>query len=216
MSAPIEVVLGSASPARLAVLRRAGLDPRVLVSGIDEDALLTELADTEPAEVVSRLAAAKADAVVAEVLAQRAHQPAPLTDTVVLSCDSMLLHGGELTGKPHTVDAAAAQWRRLRGSDAQLLTGHCAVRVSELGHTAAATDTASTVIRFGDVSDAEIDAYVATGEPLEVAGAFTLDGLGGWFIDAIDGDPSSVIGIGLPTVRRLLGHLGVDITDLWT
>lgn len=217
MTSHIEVILGSASPARLSVLRHAGLAPRVLVSDVDEDALLTELVGADPGDAVARLADAKADAVVATVLAERAAAPdlSGLPDVVILTCDSMLLHRGTLSGKPHTADAAIAQWKRVRGTDGELLTGHCAMRVSGLDVVGRTHDTASTIIRFGHVSDAEIEAYVATGEPLEVAGAFTLDGLGGWFIDGIEGDPSSVIGIGLPTVRHLLARLGIAVADLW-
>ncbi len=205
------VVLGSASPARLRVLREAGLDPRVIVSDVDEDALLATLAGASPADVVVRLADAKADAVVAEVLTSGDDA----SDVVVLTCDSMLLLDGELTGKPHTADAARAQWRRMRGRSAELLTGHCVSRVESTTMSARAHASAATTIHFADIDDATIDAYAATGEPLSVAGAFTLDGLGGWFVDAIDGDPSSVIGIGLPTVRRLLTDVGVDVTSLW-
>ncbi|ROZ83336.1 nucleoside triphosphate pyrophosphatase [Gordonia sp. OPL2] len=211
------VVLGSASPARLRVLRGAGLDPRVIVSDVDEDAILAGLGSAPPAEVVVRLAEAKAEAVVAAVL--DGDDPADGTssrDLVVLTCDSMLLFDGTLTGKPHTPDVAREQWRRMRGRSAELLTGHAVSHIVD-GHVSRrATAAASTTIRFADVSDAAIDAYVATREPLSVAGAFTLDGLGGWFVEGIDGDPSSVLGIGLPTVRRLLGDVGVDVTTLWT
>ncbi|WP_333716616.1 Maf family protein, partial [Gordonia sp. (in: high G+C Gram-positive bacteria)] len=137
------------------------------------------------------------------------------SDTVVLTCDSMLLLDGVLTGKPHTADVAREQWRRMRGGTGQLLTGHHVTRISGGALSGQAARTASTTIHFADVDDATIDAYVGTGEPLSVAGAFTLDGLGGWFVDRIDGDPSSVVGIGLPTVRELLAAVGVDVTDLW-
>ncbi|MFW0784287.1 nucleoside triphosphate pyrophosphatase [Gordonia sp. CPCC 206044] len=207
------VVLGSASPARLRVLRDAGLDPRVIVSAVDEDALLSSLATAAPHEIVVRLAAAKADAVVATVVAETRADDA---EVVILTCDSMLLFDGALTGKPHTADVAREQWRRMRGRTAELLTGHQVTRLRGDAVVGSAHSAVATLIRFADIDDATIDAYVATGEPLSVAGAFTLDGLGGWFIDGIDGDPSSVIGIGLPTVRRLLGEVDVDITTLWT
>lgn len=209
------VVLGSASPARLRVLRDAGLDPTVLVSDVDEDALLADLAGAPPDDVVVRLAQAKADAVIEMINANPGRVGPSGTDTVLFTCDSMLLTDGTLTGKPHTAAAAAAQWRRVRGRSAHLLTGQCVTLVRDGAVVAAAHDTSSTVISFADIDDATIDAYVATGEPLQVAGAFTLDGLGGWFVDSIDGDPSSVIGIGLPTVRRLLHRVGVDVTTLW-
>ncbi|MFT4126539.1 MAG: Maf family protein [Gordonia sp. (in: high G+C Gram-positive bacteria)] len=213
-----EVILGSASPARLSVLRAAGLDPRVLISDVDEDSVLDGLTGAPPEDVVLRLAMAKGDAVVAALLAERAAaDPAagPLPDAVVLTCDSMLLFRGRLSGKPHTATAATAQWHQVRGQSAQLLTGHQVTRLSGLDVTASAGATAVTAIQFADLTDAEVDAYVATGEPLTVAGGFTLDGLGGWFVDAIDGDPSSVVGIGLPTVRRLLTRVGVAVADLW-
>ncbi|MBY4569494.1 septum formation inhibitor Maf [Gordonia sihwensis] len=211
------VVLGSASPARLRVLRDAGLRPAVVVSDVDEDALLDELAGAPPAQIVTRLAEAKADAVVAAVLGDRAPQAAgAATDGVVVTCDSMLLTGGSLAGKPHTAAAAGERWRRMRGTTGHLITGHCVRRLRDGEAVASASHSQSTAIFFSDVSDELIERYAATGEPLEVAGAFTLDGIGGWLIDGIDGDPSSVIGISLPLVRRLLTQVGVDVADLWS
>lgn len=206
------VVLGSASPARLKVLREAGLDPEVVVSDVDEDAILAELAGVAPEDAVVRLAAAKGAQVCATIVGRdnmSGH------DTVVLTCDSMLLLDGVLSGKPHTADVAREQWRRMRGGTGRLLTGHHVTRITGGALAGQAARTASTTIHFADVDDATIDAYVGTGEPLSVAGAFTLDGLGGWFVDRIDGDPSSVVGIGLPTVRELLTAVGVDVTTLW-
>ncbi|MGJ0119126.1 nucleoside triphosphate pyrophosphatase [Williamsia sp. MIQD14] len=209
---PPVVVLGSASPARLRVLRAAGLDPRVVVSHVDEDAVVAASgSDAEPATVVTRLAEAKADAV-AHMVAGSSDAP---SDAVIIGCDSMLLLDGRLSGKPHTVDAARAHWRAVRGRSAELMTGHCVLRVTDGTVRARARESSSTVVHFSDADDATVDAYVASGEPLEVAGGFTLDGLGGWLIDGIDGDPSSVIGIGLPLVRRLLADVGVSVADLW-
>nr|WP_083534000.1 Maf family protein [Gordonia desulfuricans] len=209
--------MGSASPARLSVLRRSGLDPRVVVSDVDEDSVLEGLLGAPPEDVVARLAMAKADAVVARLVAERSGtDPGPHADrTVVIACDSMLLFRGALTGKPHTPEVAIAQWKRVRGHSAQLLTGHHVSVLAGLDVVASANDTCTTTIEFADATDAEIESYVATGEPLEVAGGFTLDGLGAWFVDGIDGDPSSVIGIGLPTVRRLLTRVGIAVADLW-
>ena len=210
------VLLGSASPARHRVLVDAGLAPQVLISDVDEDALLAGLGDAEPGEIVVRLAEAKADAVVAAVLA--ADDPelrAVAGDGVVLTCDSMLLLDGRLSGKPHTPEVAVAQWRQMRGRTAELLTGHCVTRLAGGAIAGSATGTVSTTIHFSTVSDAVIERYVATGEPLKVAGAFTLDGLGGWLLDGITGDPSSVIGISLPLTRTLLDEVGVDVTELW-
>ncbi|GAB3129014.1 Maf family protein [Tsukamurella serpentis] len=206
-------MLASASPARLGVLRAAGTSPLVSVSQVDEDAILAGLGpDTGHERAVAELARAKAQDVVDRILAE-----GPLPGrAVVIGCDSMLSIDGELVGKPHTAQVAAQRWRAMRGSTGRLLTGHCAILVHDgRVHADAASGTSTTVLRFGAPSDAEIDAYVATGEPLSVAGAFTLDGLGGWFIEGIDGDPSSVIGISLPLTRRLLAELGVGVTDLW-
>lgn len=213
----VDVVLGSASPARLSVLRRSGLHPRVVVSEVDEDAILEGLAAAPADDTLARLAMAKSDAVVAKLMVERAgiHKDSR-TDTIVLACDSMLAFRGTLTGKPHTVETAIAQWKRVRGHSAQLLTGHHLALIRGLDVVAAVSETCSTTIEFADLDDAEIAAYVATGEPLEVAGGFTLDGLGGWFINAVDGDPSSVIGISLPTVRRMLRRVGIAVADLWS
>lgn len=203
-------ILASASPARLRVLRAAGVDPVVHVSDVDEDALLAEMGTNATAlEMVTALARAKAENVAAA-------QGGGSGDAVLIGCDSMLLHGGVLSGKPHTADAARSQWSTMRGSSAELLTGHHLLRLRDGRVTAETSGSASTTIRFSSPTDAQIDAYVATGEPLAVAGAFTLDGLGGWFIDGIDGDPSSVIGISLPLVRQMLDHVGVSVTDLWS
>lgn len=205
----VRIILASASPARRRVLHAAGVDPIVQVSGVDEDAITASLAPgTPPEQVVGVLAEAKARS----VLAARADAE---PDVVVVGCDSMLLFDGRLLGKPHTPELAAAQWREMRGRSAQLLTGHHLIRRRDGHDDLSAGETSTTTIHFVDAPDDAIDAYVATGEPLEVAGAFTLDGYGGWLIDRIEGDPSSVIGIGLPLVRRLLEQVGVRLTDLW-
>ncbi|WP_454162767.1 Maf family protein [Gordonia iterans] len=211
------VLLGSASPARRRVLRAAGIDPLVLIADLDEDTLVAGLAGAPPGDVVTALARAKAEAIIAAVGASSDPEIAAVAaDGVVLTCDSMLLLDGELAGKPKTGEVARARWREMRGRTGDLLTGHCVTRMSGGAVTAVAAGGASTVIRFSDVSDAVVDRYIATGEPLEVAGAFTLDGLGGWLLDGIDGDPSSVIGISLPLTRELLSKVGVDVTTLWS
>ena len=202
----MQFVLASQSPARLMVLRGAGIEPLVQVSGVDEDAIIAALpADAGPARTVVTLAEAKARAVAAD------H-----TDAVVVGCDSMLFQGGRLVGKPGTPERARERWQRMAGGTGELLTGHAVLRVRDGAVTAVATDTMSSTIRFGEPSEAELAAYVATGEPLGVAGGFTLDGYGGWFVEGVDGDPSSVIGISLPLTRRLLGEVGVSVVDLWT
>lgn len=204
----MRLVLASASPARLSVLRAAGLDPVVEVSAVDEDALLTGLTGASPAEAVTALAGAKATAVARRV-AQR------LPDAVVVGCDSMLHVDGELVGKPRDAATALARWTAMAGGTGELLTGHTVLRLDDGEIDRVAEGHAVTTVRFGRPDPAELEAYVATGEPLAVAGAFTLDGLGGWFVDGIDGDPSNVIGISLPLTRRLLAGVGVRVTDLW-
>jgi septum formation protein len=196
---PRRLVLGSASPARLGLLRQAGLAPEVIVSGVDEDALSAPT----PAELALVLAKAKATAVAGL---------AEVSGALVIGCDSVLELDGEAFGKPADTEEATARWKSMRGRSGILRTGHCVIDTSN-GLRASAT--ASTTVRFGDPTDAEIAAYVATGEPLQVAGAFTLDGRSAPFVDSIDGDHGNVIGLSLPLLRRLLGQLDVSITDLW-
>jgi septum formation protein len=191
------LVLASASPARLATLRSAGLDPEVLVSGVDE----SDVTGT-PQEVALELAVRKAEAVAARVDGA----------ALVVGCDSVLGLDGEALGKPRDAADARDRWQRMRGRDGVLHTGHCVIDTRTGVRVARG---AATLVRFADVSDAEIDAYVATGEPLAVAGAFTVDGLGGAFVDGLDGDPHNVVGISLPLLRRMLGELGVAWPELW-
>jgi septum formation protein len=205
----VRLVLASASPARLSVLRGAGLVPEVEVSEVDEDALLAGLPRASPAETVIALAAAKATTVARRV-ADR------LPDAVVVGCDSMLNLDGELVGKPRDVEAARARWQAMAGNTGELLTGHAVLRLDDGAIDRVAEGHAVTTVRFGRPDPAELETYLVTGEPLAVAGGFTLDGLGGWFVDGIDGDPSNVIGISLPLLRRLLAGVGVRVTDLWT
>jgi septum formation protein len=195
------IVLASASPARLAVLRAAGLEPEIMVSGVDETAFRA----ATPAELAGQLAQAKA-AAVAAILPDR------LAGGLVIGCDSLLDLDGRPLGKPASATEAAARWRRMSGRSGTLVTGHCVINAAT-GQRAAAV--AATTVRFGTPSDQEIDAYVASGEPLAVAGAFTLDGRGGWFVDGIDGDHGNVLGISLPLLRRLLADLGFGVTELW-
>jgi septum formation protein len=194
------LILASASPARLATLRRAGLDPEVIVSDVDEDGVEA----ATPAATAELLATMKADAVAGRL------GPAPAT--FVLGCDSVLELDGETLGKPGTAEVATQRWKAMRGNVGVLHTGHCLI---DAGGGRRAAATASTTVRFADVSDAEIAAYVATGEPLRVAGAFTTDGLGGAFVEGIDGDHHNVVGVSLPLLRRMLAILGVGWTDLW-
>jgi len=195
------IVLASASPARLAVLRGAGLEPEVVVSGVDE----TAFSAGTPAELAGQLARAKAAAVAADL-------PDRLAGALVIGCDSLLDLDGRALGKPASVQAALARWREMSGQSGTLVTGHCVIDTAA-GRQAAAV--AATTVRFGTPSERQIAAYVASGEPLAVAGAFTLDGRGGWFVDGIDGDHGNVLGISLPLLRRLLADLGFDVTELW-
>lgn len=194
------LVLASASPARLATLRRSGVDPVVLVSGVDESVL----DGLPPGELALGLARLKCAAV-----AGRDDLPG---DVLVLGCDSVLELDGRALGKPDGASDAAARWRDMRGRTGVLRTGHC-LRDTRTGEEAA--ETASTVVHFADVSDEEIAAYIATGEPLHVAGAFTLDGFGGAFVSGIEGDPHNVVGVSLPLLRELTGRLGHPWTSLW-
>lgn len=193
-------VLASASPARLSTLHRAGLDPVVIVSGVDE----SQLNGLAPADLAQGLAELKCAAV--------ADGPDVPADALVLGCDSVLELDGEALGKPGTPEEAARRWRAMRGRAGVLRTGH-ALRDTATGRTVGATG--STTVHFADVSDAEIAAYVATGEPLHVAGAFTVDGYAGAFIESIEGDFHNVVGVSLPLLRRLVLDLGHAWTDLW-
>ncbi|WP_336050794.1 nucleoside triphosphate pyrophosphatase [Streptomyces sp. CA2R101] len=198
---PRRLVLASQSPARLGLLRQAGLAPEVIVSGVDEDALTA----ATPGELARVLAEAKATAVAAR----------PETaGALVVGCDSVLELDGRALGKPVDAEDATARWKSMRGRSGILQTGHCVIDTAAGGRQVSAT--ASTTVRFGEPTDAEIAAYVESGEPLFVAGAFTLDGRSAPFIDGIDGDPGNVIGLSLPLLRRLLAGLDVAITDLWT
>jgi septum formation protein len=204
-------VLASASSGRLKVLRQAGIDPLVIVSGVDEDAVVAGLdPSATPGVVTTALAVAKAEAVVDGLDAHVA------ADCVVIGCDSMLYRGGELRGKPATADAALLGWQQMAGTSGELYTGHSVIRLQDNAIAWRAADAGVTTVRFGNPSAADLDAYVNSGEPTAVAGGFTLDGLGGWFVDGVDGDPSSVIGIGLPLIRRLLEANGLSIAALWS
>lgn len=193
-------VLASASPARLATLRAAGIDPTVVVSGVDE----SQADGLPPVDLAHRLADLKCAAVAA-----RDDLPTP---ALVLGCDSVLELDGRALGKPGTADEAVRRWRAMRGRSGVLHSGH-SLRDTATGRAVAAT--ASTTVHFADVSDEEIDAYVATGEPLHVAGAFTIDGLGGGFVTRIEGDHHNVVGVSLPLLRELVLELGHRWTDLW-
>ena len=194
--APPALVLASGSAGRLRVLRDAGIDPRVVVSGVDE----TTGDGLDTAVAVAILAERKATAVAGRC-----------PGALVLGCDSLLELDRVTFGKPASAGQAAEVWRRLSGREATLFTGQCLVA----GDGRRVRDVARAAVRFGTPSEAELAAYVASGEPMAMAGGFSIEGLGAPFVDSIDGDPGTVIGLSLPLLRRMLAQIGVAITDLW-
>lgn len=197
-------MLASASPARRRLLEAAGIRPEVVVSGVDESVVDAP----SPDKLCLLLARLKAQA----VAGQLRHRTDRAGALLVLGCDSVLAFEGEVLGKPADAAEAARRWHRMRGRDGILYTGHCLV---DVGGDRLVEDVAATTVYFADVTDDEIAAYVATGEPLQVAGAFTIDGIGGPFVERIDGDAGTVIGLSLPLLRRLLARLGLPINALW-
>lgn len=199
----VTVVLASASPARLETLRRAGLDPVVEVSGVDE----TTVTDADPAGLALRLAELKGRAVVdRQATAARGER------VLVVACDSLLELSGEVHGKPASAAEAIERLTSMSGASGVLHTGHF---LADVGSGRSLSRQAATVVHFAQLSAAEIEAYVSTGEPLAVAGGFTIDGLGGAFVRGVEGDPHTVVGISLPLLRRMFAELGVGWTDLW-
>ncbi|MPT14438.1 MAG: septum formation inhibitor Maf [Microbacterium sp.] len=211
----MRVCLASTSPARLMLLRQAGIEPLTLSPEVDEDALAAaaeeRMGPVAPADLVLLLARAKAAAVAERLAAEGAF------DGIVIGGDSMFALGERVYGKPYTPEEATRRWQEMRGATGVLHSGHSVFRVSPGAAPVEATAVAEAAVTFAeDISDEEIAAYVASGEPLHVAGAFTVDSLGGAFITRVEGDPSTVVGMSLSTVRRLTADLGVRWTDLWS
>ena len=210
----MRVCLASTSPARLMLLRQAGIEPEAQAPEVDEEAVIAEVEAAEgrrlPAsEHVLLLARRKAADVAARLHADG-------FEGIVIGGDSMFALGDEILGKPYTPEAATERWTGMRGRTAILHSGHSVFRLRPGAEPREAFATAEASVTFAaDVSDVEIAAYVATGEPLHVAGAFTVDARGGAFIERVEGDPSTVVGMSLSTVRRLVRELGVEWTDLW-
>ena len=215
----MQVCLASTSPARLMLLRHAGIEPLTLAPDVDEEAVIAQVEADEGRrldadEHVLLLARRKAADVAARVAAEGFD--GAVFEGIVIGGDSMFEIDGEILGKPYTPEAATRRWQQMRGRTGMLHSGHSVIRVGGGTTSAEAHAVAAASVTFAaDVTDAEIAAYVASGEPLHVAGAFTIDSLGGPFIERVEGDPSTVVGMSLSTVRRLAGELGVVWTDLW-
>jgi len=205
------LVLASTSPARLLLLRAGGIEPITISPGVDEDAVAARAQDMglikSSQDLVLLLAKAKAEAVVSHPDAQNA---------IIIGCDSALEFQGQTLGKPHEPEVAIARWQALRGNSGTLHSGHWLIdNRTAVAMPPATGKTSSAGVFFANLSDREIEAYVATEEPLKVAGAFTVDGLGGAFITKIEGDTHTVIGLSLTTLRDLSQVLGVEYTSYW-
>lgn len=202
-------VLASASPARRRLLQTAGIDPIVEVSHFDE----SQIQSADPALLVKTLALRKADAVASQ-LADRIAVP-----TLVMGCDSVLAIAGEIHGKPDSPEAAIARWKQMRGQVGYLYTGHALIELlphnSLTGAPKHLLRCQVTTVYFANASDRQIEAYIATGEPLKCAGCFALEGKGGLFVERLDGCHTNVIGLSLPLLRQMLDDLGYDVVDFW-
>jgi septum formation protein len=212
----MRLYLASTSPARLATLRAAGIEPIVVPSGVDEDAAVREAeAVSGPlpaADMVLLLARAKAEAALTQALAAGTH-----LDGLVLGGDSAFVLDDVIYGKPHTAERARERWHAQRGRTGELFSGHWLIDATNAHEPYGIGATTVARVTFAsDITDEEIDAYVASGEPLAVAGAFTIDARGQAFIERIEGDPSTVVGVSIPMVRQLAGQLGVTWPRLWS
>jgi septum formation protein len=200
----VRLYLASTSPARLATLRATGVEPIVLPSNVDEEGAVAAAGPLTPTEMVQLLARLKAEAVVA-----------PDIDGFILGCDSAFELDGAVYGKPHTAAVARERWMLQRGREGQLHSGHWLIDHRGGRAAGSAGTVSSTFVRFADLGDDEVDAYIATGEPLEVAGAFTIDSLGAGYISEIRGDAHSVVGVSLAALRLMLAEFGVPWHSLW-
>lgn len=197
----IDFVLASTSPARKKLLSEAGIQFRDLAPGVDEDQMVEELAPQTPSELTELLARAKAEAIAATE-----------TTSLVLGCDSALFFEGQILGKPLASSVAIERWKSMRGKSGSLFSGHHLIDVQ---NNRAVSLVTSTEVFFADLSNREIETYVATKEPLQVAGGFTIDGLGGAFVERINGDYHTVVGLSLVGLRKMMGELGLDYQSLW-
>jgi septum formation protein len=197
----IDFVLASTSPARKKLLSEAGIQFRDLAPGVDEDQMVEELAPQTPSELTELLARAKAEAIATTE-----------TTALVLGCDSALFFEGQTLGKPLASSVAIERWKAMRGKSGSLFSGHHLIDVQ---NNRAVSLVTSTEVFFADLSDQEIETYVATNEPLQVAGGFTIDGLGGAFVERINGDYHTVVGLSLVGLRKMMRELGLDYQSLW-
>ena len=197
----IDFVLASTSPARKKLLSEAGIQFRDLAPGVDEDQMVEELAPQTPSELTELLARAKAEAIATTE-----------TTALVLGCDSALFFEGQTLGKPLASSVAIERWKAMRGKSGSLFSGHHLIDVQ---NNRAVSLVTSTEVFFADLSDREIETYVATNEPLQVEGGFTIDGLGGAFVERINGDYHTVVGLSLVGLRKMMRELGLDYQSLW-
>jgi len=204
------VVLASTSPARLTLLRAGGIEPETIAPMVDEDEV-TAVATAQGLikstdDMVLLLARAKAEAVLNRL---------ETAGALIIGCDSSLEFAGESLGKPHHPEVAIARWKAMRGKSGRLFSGHWVIDNRNPESPKAVGRASHATVHFANLSDSEVEAYVATGEPLKVAGAFTIDGLGGAFLTGIEGDPHTVIGLSLPVLRELVIELGIEYPSLW-
>ena len=217
MAPAVRLYLASTSPARLATLRAVGIEPIALPSHVDEEAAVAGAGPLTPPEMVVLLARLKAEAVATAGLdTVRRENGSERIDGLVLGGDSAFEFDGTVYGKPHLPEVARERWHAQRGRSGLLHSGHWLIDVrGGIAGRALGAPAVATVHFADDITDAEIDTYIATGEPLEVAGAFTIDSKGAGFIREIEGDPHAVVGLSVPLVRTLVRELGIEWTDLW-